>query len=123
MNTLLSDCEQYESGRANQTIACEFYQTFGEDMAIELLQQFKQQEANLRDRVDNQLGFGIHDARLEQRVVGLDAKLERRLAHAKLELREEMDSFRAGLRRGLVLVWIGTIVPLGGLMLAVMMMT
>ncbi len=87
-------------------------------MATELVDRFKQHEAGmLEQRADSHAGFGVHDARLEQRVVGLDAKLERRVGHATLELREEMRSLKVETRRWMLFVWVGTIVPLAGMLL------
>ncbi len=115
-----------------------FYDTFGEDLAQELVDWFNQVDATYRSdlRELNELNFGRFDAKLEQRVSALDAKLERRLAEfdAKLEQRvAELDAklerriaeLKAGLAaqraesiKWMFVFWAGTVVPLAGLIVA-----
>ncbi len=73
------------------------------------------------------------DAKLEQRVAALDAKLEKRLAELRAELSskivaattsletkltDRIGEVRIGMIRWMFGFWIGTILPLAGLMLA-----
>ncbi len=68
-----------------------FYDTFGEDLAQELVDWFNQVDATYRAdlRELNELNFARFDAKLEQRVAKLDAKLDQRVSEldAKLEQR------------------------------------
>jgi DNA anti-recombination protein RmuC len=104
-----------------------FYETFGDDIANELVEWFNQVDATYRAdlRELNELNFARFDAKLEQRLAQLDAKLERRLAEldAKLErriaeLRGEFERRFTDMIRWMFLFWAGTVIPLAGLMLA-----
>lgn len=71
------------------------------------------------------MNFARFDAKLEQRVAALDAKIEQRYAtlEAKLdqriaEVRQSLADQRAELIKWMFLFWIGTVVPLAGLMVA-----
>ncbi len=128
-----------------------FYETFGDEIANELVEWFNQVDATYRAdlRELNELNFARFDAKLEQRVSQLDAKLEQRVTElraefgrrfaeldAKLEqrvavLRTEFGRHFAELdakleRRGAETVkwmfyfWLGTVVPLGGLIVGLM---
>jgi DNA anti-recombination protein RmuC len=151
-----------------------FYETFGDEIANELVEWFNQVDATYRaDLIQlNQSNFDRFDAKLDQRITRLDAKwgriwqeldakLEKRLAQleakfegrlaqleskferelaefkaevnsrfeqldAKLEqrvaeLRVELSSQRAELIKWMFVFWAGTVVPLAGLMLALML--
>lgn len=141
-----------------------FYETFGDDIANELVEWFNQVDATYRaDLRDlNELNFARFDAKLEQRMAESDAKWDRRLAQldakwegrlaqldskwggritqidakwenriaqvdAKVEqrfaqcdakLEQRLAEQRAELIRWMFLFWVGTVVPLGGLMVA-----
>src|SRR5205823_4735741 len=68
-----------------------FYDTFGDEIATELVEWFNQVDATYRGdlRELNELNFGRFDAKLEQRVAELDAKIEQRVAEldARIEQR------------------------------------
>src|SRR5213594_1412421 len=68
-----------------------FYDTFGDEIANELVEWFNQVDATYRGdlRELNELNFGRFDAKLEQRVAELDAKIEQRVAEldARIEQR------------------------------------
>jgi hypothetical protein len=68
-----------------------FYETFGDEIANELVEWFNQVDATYRAdlRELNELNFARFDAKLEQRMAQLDAKWERRWAQldAKWERR------------------------------------
>jgi ABC-type phosphate transport system auxiliary subunit len=115
-----------------------FYETFGDDIANELVNWFNQVDATYRTelREINELNFCRFDAKLEQRIAELDAKWERRIAtldakwerriadlNAKLdqsigELRTELSALRADLIKWMFLFWAGTALTVIGLMTA-----
>ena len=76
-----------------------FYDTFGDEIANELVEWFNQVDATYRGdlRELNELNFGRFDAKLEQRVAELDAKIEQRYA----QLDAKVDQRMAGLRKDL----------------------
>ncbi len=67
-----------------------FYETFGDELANELVDWFNAVDATYRTdlRELNELNFARFDAKLEQRVGYLDAKLEQRIA----EVRRDMET-------------------------------
>ncbi len=110
-----------------------FYDTLGEDLAIELVDWFNQVDATYRSdlREFNESNFQRFDAKLEQRlaqqdvrwerrIAELDAKLERRLAQQDVRWERrivELDakwekwigSLKAELIKWMFLFWIGTV--------------
>ncbi len=60
-----------------------FYETFGDEIANELVEWFNQVDATYRAdlRELNELNFSRFDAKLEQRAAELDAKFETRFSH------------------------------------------
>src|ERR1051326_4958862 len=120
----------------------QFYETFGDEISAELVEWFNQVDATYRGdlRELNELNFSRFDAKLEQRVAALDARIEQRVAalDAKIEqrvavldskieqrvaelgaqLRREMADQRADLIKWMFIFWVGTVVPLAGLILA-----
>jgi len=68
-----------------------FYETFGDEIANELVEWFNQVDATYRAdlRELNELNFARFDAKVEQRFAEADAKVDRRLAEldAKWERR------------------------------------
>jgi len=128
-----------------------FYETFGDEIANELVEWFNQVDATYRGdlREINELNFARFDAKIEQRfatldakidqrVAELEAKIEQRIAELRSELGREIADLRAELRAGLAeqnaslareradlmkwmfIFWAGTVVPLGGLMVALL---
>ena len=126
-----------------------FYDTFGEDIANELVEWFNQVDATYRAdlRELNELNFQRFDAKLEQRIgevrgeirqlgtelraemkqnVGvLEAKLDRGLAEVRADmgllgsqLDKRLAELRAELIRRMFLFWVGTVVSVGGLVVA-----
>src|SRR2546429_9176801 len=65
-----------------------FYERFGDDIANELVDWFNMVDATYRSELRelNELNYGRFDAKLEQRVVELETKIDR----LALELRAEM---------------------------------
>ncbi|PYP40148.1 MAG: hypothetical protein DMD43_09060 [Gemmatimonadetes bacterium] len=82
-----------------------FYETFGDEIANELVEWFNQVDATYRGELRelNELNFARFDAKLEQRVA---------------ELRREMADQRTDLIKWMFIFWVGTVVPLAGLILA-----
>ncbi len=100
----------------------QFYDTFGEQIANELVDWFNQVDETYRTELRelNELNFGRFDAKLEQRLAELDAKwgtrwteldaklerrlgeldakLERQLAELRAELKTELAGVKAGLK-------------------------
>jgi hypothetical protein len=72
--------------------------------------------ADLREL--NDLNFGRFDARLEQRVAGLEAKMEQRLAEVAARLERRLGDIRVELLRWMFVFWAGTVVPLAALIVA-----
>src|SRR5437867_11080925 len=108
-----------------------FYETFGDDVANELVEWFNQVDATYRGELRelNELNFArfdakleqrvaAHDAKIEQRTSALDAKLGQRIAELGSALRREMADQRADLIKWMFIFWVGTVVPLAGLILA-----
>ena len=107
-----------------------FYEALGDEIANELVQWFNEVDATYRSdlRELNDLNFARFDAKLEQRVAGLDSKIEQRTAElraelARLEARLEarldvgLAAQRSDLIKWMFVFWAGTIVPLAGLMI------
>ena len=86
-----------------------FYETFGDEIANELVDWFNQVDMTYRGELRelNELNFTRFDAKLEQRAAELNAKIEQRMAELRAELIKWMFVF-----------WAGTVVPLGGLIIA-----
>jgi len=70
-----------------------FYEKLGEQVATELVEWFNSVDATYRSdlRELNELNFARFDAKVDQRIGALDAKLERRLADLSADLRMEME--------------------------------
>ena len=72
-----------------------FYETFGDEIANELVEWFNQVDATYRSdlRELNELNFARFDARLEQRVADTNARIDKLAA----ELSARIDTVAAGL--------------------------
>ena len=79
-----------------------FYDTFGEEVANELVDWFNQVDATYRAdlRELNELNFARFDAKLEQRIAQVEAKL---------------DAQRAELIKWMFIFWAGTVIPVLGM--------
>ena len=73
-----------------------FYETFGDDIANELVEWFNQVDATYRAdlRELNELNFARFDAKVEQRFAEADAKWERRFAAFELKWTKEFAELR-----------------------------
>jgi hypothetical protein len=69
-----------------------FYETFGDEIANELVEWFNQVDSTYRAdlRELNELNFARFDAKLEQRVAELDARFETRLERRLAELETKL---------------------------------
>jgi len=67
-----------------------FYDTFGDEIANELVEWFNAVDATYRAdlRELNELSFARFDAKLEQRLSELEARWERRFGELRNEIRE-----------------------------------
>ena len=116
-----------------------FYEAFGDEIANELVEWFNAVDATYRAdlRELNELNFQRFDAKLEQRIAELHAKLERRIAELDSKFEQRLSELRVSLVQGLAdlradfqrdlgqtqtaltrwmfVQWMGTLVPLAGL--------
>jgi len=85
-----------------------FYETFGDEIANELVNWFNDVDATYRGdlRELNELNFARFDAKLEQR-----------LAELKAELRAEIQAVRADLVKWMFVFWAPTALAVVGLLL------
>ena len=75
--------------------------------------------ADLRDL--NELNFARFDAKLEQRLAELNARIDRlegRFEQLRSDVRAQLADQRSELLKWMFLFWAGTVVPLAGLILA-----
>ena len=107
-----------------------FYETFGDEIANELVGWFNSVDAAYRSEFRDlfEVSFSRFDAKLEQRVAQVEAKfeqrfaqlearLEQRLAEVKGELRAEIAAVRADLIKWMFIFWAGNVVTTAGLVL------
>ena len=75
--------------------------------------------ADLRDL--NELNFARFDAKMEQRLAELNARIDRlegRFDQLRSDVRAQLADQRSELLKWMFLFWAGTVVPLAGLILA-----
>lgn len=86
-----------------------FYETLGDDVTNELVDLLNQMDATYRDelREINELNYSRFEARLDHR-----------LADFRTEFRQALSDQRSELLKWMFLFWVGTVVPLAGLMVA-----
>jgi ABC-type phosphate transport system auxiliary subunit len=84
-----------------------FYETFGEEIANELVDWFNAVDLTYRAdlRELNELNFARFDAKLEQRIAQSEARMERRLS----ELGTKLERLKAELVRWMFLFWVGSV--------------
>jgi ABC-type phosphate transport system auxiliary subunit len=116
-----------------------FYDTFGDDIANDLVDWFNQVDATYRAdlRQLNELNFARFDAKLEQRVSQLESKFEQRTAQVESKLEQRMTqveskleqriseleskletkigTLRAELIKWMFVFWAGTVIPVVGM--------
>jgi len=74
-----------------------FYETFGDDIANELVEWFNQVDASYRTdlRELNELNFARFDASLKQQMAELEARLERRISQVAAEFEKRFAELEA----------------------------
>jgi hypothetical protein len=82
-----------------------FYERFGDELTNELVDWFNQVDATYRSdlRELNEFNFARFDAKLDQRVAGLEARFE--AAEARLEAR--LAAFETRVIKWMFLFWVG----------------
>jgi hypothetical protein len=95
-----------------------FYDRLGDDIANELVDWFNAVDATYRAdlRELNELNFARFDAKLEQRVAELDAKVARGI----LEVQTALQETKAELIKWMFTFWAGSTVLLLGTMVALL---
>jgi hypothetical protein len=87
-----------------------FYETFGDDIANELVDWFNQ--VDLTDRTDleriNELNFARFDAKVEQRFAEFELRWEKRFAELDARLDRRISSLETRLIRWVVALWLAT---------------
>lgn len=78
-----------------------FYDTFGDEIANELVEWFNQVDSTYRAdlRELNELNFARFDAKLEQRITQSEAKLERRISQVESKLEQHINQVEAKLEQ------------------------
>ena len=87
-----------------------FYETFGDDIANELVEWLNQVDATYRSEFRDL--FEVHFARF-------DAKLDQRVAEVRAELRQGLAEQRSELIKWMFVFWAGSAVTTAGLVFAV----
>ena len=90
-----------------------FYEVLGEDVANELVDWFNAVDLTYRSdlRELNELNFARFDAKLEQRLAEVEARL-------RLEFRTELQQVRTELVRWMFGFWVSTLIGIAGLLIA-----
>jgi len=88
-----------------------FYETFGDELANELVEWFNQVDATYRSdlRELNELNFARFDAKLEQRVADLRTEIQTGLARLEGGLLARIGLAEGHLARLTLLLWVGTL--------------
>ena len=88
-----------------------FYETFGDELANELVEWFNQVDATYRSdlRELNELNFARFDAKLEQRIAQLSAELRVEIQKTRADLIKWMFVFWAPTALGVVSTGIGVV--------------
>src|SRR4051794_31391546 len=105
-----------------------FYERFGDDIANELVDWFNMVDATYRWELRdlNELNYARFDAKLEQRVVELDAKIDRLATELRAELQvgfagmdRQFAQFETTLTKRMFVFWIGQAATTAGLIFGV----
>jgi hypothetical protein len=91
-----------------------FYETFGDDIANELVDWFNKVDATYHSdlRELNELNFARFDAKLEQRIAEVKADLRQEVGALRADLQTGLANQRSELLKWMFLFWVTTI---GGL--------
>jgi len=78
-----------------------FYETFGDEIANELVEWFNAVDATYRAdlRELNELNFARFDAKVEQRFAAFELKIEQRFAAFELNVEQRLERFEQRLER------------------------
>ena len=105
-----------------------FYERFGDEIANELVDWFNMVDATYRSELRelNELNYARFDAKLEQRVVELDAKIDRLATELRAELQvgfagmdRQFAQFETTLTKRMFVFWIGQAATTAGLIFGV----
>jgi len=98
-----------------------FYEKLGDELANELVEWFNMVDATYRGdlRDLNELNFARFDAKLEQRVEGLQAKLEAKIAGLQARFEQRLAEMETRLTRRLFNFWIAQAATTAALVFAV----
>jgi hypothetical protein len=93
-----------------------FYDRFGEQVTNELVDWFNQVDATYRSELRelNEINFARFDAKLEQRI----AEVKAEIARIDQRMISGLADQRADLIKWMFLFWVGTVVPILGVVLA-----
>ena len=80
-----------------------FYETFGDDIANELVEWFNQVDTTYRGdlRELNELNFARFDAKMEQRLAQSEARMEQRLAQSEVRMEQRFAQVEAKMEQRL----------------------
>jgi len=94
----------------------DFYDRFGEKVVDELVGLLNDMDATFRAELRelNERNFQRFEAKLEERVGGLDAALRTEMANLRAELRTEIANVKADLIKWMFLFWLGTVATMLG---------
>ena len=94
-----------------------FYETFGDEIANELVNWFNDVDATYRAnlREINDINFARFEARLREEIAGVRAELRTEIANLGAQLRTEMAALRAELIRWMFVFWIGQMATTAGI--------
>jgi hypothetical protein len=91
-----------------------FYETFGDEIANELVDWLNQVDATYRSELRdlNEMNFARFDAKLEQRIAEVKADLRQEIGTVRADLQTGLANLRSELLKWMFLFWVTTI---GGL--------
>jgi hypothetical protein len=99
-----------------------FYERLGDEIANELVDWFNSVDATYQAslRELNELNFARFDAKLEQRIAGLERQLDARFAEQREDLVTRIASSESRMIRWMVTLWSSSILATLGLVFAVL---
>jgi hypothetical protein len=110
-----------------------FYERLGDEIANELVDWFNAVDATYRSelRETNELNFARFmasveqrfaelDVRLEKRFADVEARFEKRFAEADVKFEKRFAELRADMMKWMFIYWTGTMLAMGGFVIAVL---
>ena len=96
-----------------------FYETFGDEIADELVNWFNQVDATYRSELRDlaEVYFSRFDSRLEQRLAETKAELRTEIAVLRTEMHDGFGRLRADVIKWMFVFWVGTVATSAGLLL------